>query len=108
MDLTEQERRALLFISVVVASGLFISFLSRKLSGKESVSEFNKDVCKIDINRASPQELTRIKGIGERLARRIVEYRQEKGGISDIGQLRQIKGLQGERFKKLEDSVFLR
>lgn len=47
----------------------------------------------VDVNEADWPELTQIPGIGETLARRIVEYRQQHGDYGDLNELMQIQGI---------------
>lgn len=47
----------------------------------------------VDINRASEEELTRLRGIGPALARRIVEYRQQHGPFRSVEELAQVRGI---------------
>lgn len=48
---------------------------------------------KIDINSADVSELMILPGIGETLAQRITEYREENGPFADIHQLSRIDGI---------------
>ncbi|MFN2556222.1 MAG: helix-hairpin-helix domain-containing protein [Nitriliruptorales bacterium] len=58
---------------------------------------------RLDLNRASADELEELPGIGEVLAARIVEWRQEHGPFTSVGQLREVPGI-GERiFQNLAD-----
>lgn len=59
----------------------------------------NKFNIKVNINKATVEELQRIPGIGEVLAKRIIEYRNKTGGFKSIEELKNVKGI-GE--KKLE------
>ena len=56
---------------------------------------------KIDINSATAVELTLLPGIGEVLARRIVEERSVSGGFNKVNELTRIKGLSPKRLKAL-------
>ncbi len=51
---------------------------------------------KFDINKATEEELTFLPGLGEVLARRILEKRVEKQGFSSIEELKEVEGI-GER-----------
>jgi competence ComEA-like helix-hairpin-helix protein len=48
---------------------------------------------KIDINAADWPELCLMPGIGEQLAKRIVEHRQQNGPFHDLQELRQVRGI---------------
>jgi competence ComEA-like helix-hairpin-helix protein len=50
-------------------------------------------VPKVNINTASPLELTALPGIGPVLAGRIVDYRNERGPFLDGQQLLEVKGI---------------
>ena len=54
---------------------------------------------RIDINSASLQQLQLLPGIGETLAQRILDYREEHGSFSSVDDLLNVSGI-GE--KKLE------
>jgi competence ComEA-like helix-hairpin-helix protein len=56
---------------------------------------------KVDINSATAEELTLLPGIGEVLARRIVEERSVSGSFNSINELDRIKGLSPRRLKAL-------
>ena len=51
---------------------------------------------KININTATAQQLTALPGVGEKLAARIVEYRQKQGGFKNVSELMNVQGL-GEK-----------
>jgi competence ComEA-like helix-hairpin-helix protein len=55
---------------------------------------------KIDVNRASAEELSRVPGIGEKMAARIVHIRQAKGKFDTLWDLTAVPGI---KEKKLND-----
>ncbi len=55
----------------------------------------------IDINSASATTLTRIPGIGDTFAERIIDYRNALGGFASLEQLYEIKGITVNKFSKL-------
>jgi len=61
----------------------------------------------IDINRASPEQLVYLPGIGPVLAQRIVDYRKEKGSFSDLSQLKEVSGIGEVRFEKIKGKITL-
>jgi len=50
----------------------------------------------LDINTASAAELTKVKGIGEKKAERIISYREEHGKFNNVNELKNVKGI-GEK-----------
>lgn len=48
---------------------------------------------RVDLNRASRNELLQLPGVGPNLAARIEDYRREHGGFRRVGELRQIYGV---------------
>lgn len=51
----------------------------------------------LDINTASVEELTQLKGIGEKKAQAIVAYRTEQKCFKSLDELQNVKGI-GEAF----------
>lgn len=47
----------------------------------------------IDINRATAQQLTELKGIGLKKANAIVQYREQHGPFKSAEELAQVKGI---------------
>jgi comEA protein len=60
---------------------------------------------KINLNRATLQELDSLPGIGEELGKRILAYRESKGNFSSIEELKKIKGIGQKTFEKLKNLV---
>jgi competence protein ComEA len=60
---------------------------------------------KVDINKASVEELTALPGVGETLARRIVEYREQQGPFGSPEELMNVKGIGERSFEKLRDQL---
>lgn len=57
---------------------------------------------KININTASAQQLTALPGVGEKLAARIVEYRQKQGGFKNVAELMNVQGLGEKNLAKIQ------
>jgi competence ComEA-like helix-hairpin-helix protein len=56
---------------------------------------------RLDLNRATPDELTRLPGVGPGLAGRIVQARETAGRFGSIDELRRVKGLGAGRLERL-------
>ena len=59
----------------------------------------------VNLNQASAEELIALKGIGPKMAERIIAYRAEHGPFKTADQLVQVKGIGNAKFEKLKDQV---
>lgn len=86
------------FIGIVVV--LLVAFT---LTGSSFADEYSK----IDLNEATVQELVIIKGIGQKYAERIVEYRENNGRFEKIEDIMNIKGIGMKTFDSIKDTIFI-
>ena len=56
---------------------------------------------RLDLNTASPADLTRLPGVGEKKAAAIVTYRAEHGGFSSTEELMEVDGIGEGIYEKL-------
>ncbi len=63
---------------------------------------------RIDLNNATDKELKRLPGVGNEIARRIIEYRELKGGFKSVEELKNIKGIGEKRFNSIKDLVAIK
>lgn len=61
----------------------------------------------IDINSASQQELMKLDGIGEVLAARIIDYRQQYGDFRNIEELLLVEGIGQEKLDSISSFVYV-
>jgi len=69
------------------------------------VEEVRPDPSPLDLNAASEEELTALPGIGEELARRIVEYREAGGPFESVEELTEVSGIGPGKLAALEGLV---
>lgn len=62
---------------------------------------------KININTAEAAQLERLPGVGPSLAKKIIEYRQEKGGFISLEELMAVPGIGPKSFEKLKEKITL-
>lgn len=60
---------------------------------------------KVNINTATVDELQEVKGIGEKTAAAIVQYRKTHGDFEDVDELVEVKGIGEKKLKKIRDEV---
>lgn len=61
----------------------------------------------ISINGASKEELCTLKGIKEKMAMRIIEYREQNNGFKTLEELMEVKGIGETTFAKLKPYIKL-
>ncbi|CAM3901869.1 MULTISPECIES: ComEA family DNA-binding protein [Shewanella] len=82
----------LLLAALVVASfSLFPALAAEQVSIPADTAQAS--LTQVNINTASAQELTQLKGIGEAKASAIVEYRDAHGNFNSIEELTRVKGI---------------
>jgi len=60
---------------------------------------------KININTADAKELDSLPGIGLTMAKRIFEYREQKGKFSNIEELKEVQGISEKKYEKLKSRI---
>ncbi|GAA4096736.1 helix-hairpin-helix domain-containing protein [Mucilaginibacter panaciglaebae] len=70
-------------------------YISNKLAAGET----------IELNSADSAKLTRIHGIGPAFAQRIIEYRKRLGGFLNKEQLREVYGIDAEKYHDIQNQV---
>ena len=104
-------------IAAVFCLGVFIGRLSLRAdkynftvtADKPAETVYNSEETeKININTASVQELTQLEGIGEVLAERIIEYRNEHGGFRYTYELMDVKGVGEAKYNAIKDYITLK
>ncbi len=62
---------------------------------------------KLDLNRASVEELTHLPGIGQVLAKRIISHRKNNGLYQSVEDLLEVKGIGKKRMKRLRSLILV-
>jgi competence ComEA-like helix-hairpin-helix protein len=106
--LTSEERKVAIFLSAMALIGMGVNFFAKANLKPKDICGFSLGLGKIDLNAADAEMLASVTGIGEKLARRILEYRQEHSGFSEIEELKNIKGLNDYRYEKIKDAFVIK
>jgi competence ComEA-like helix-hairpin-helix protein len=106
-NLTEEEKKVVLFLVVIALFGAGINYLAKRFSPVRAIACVNPSLGKININTADNLTLKLIPGVGEKLAQRILDYRKENGKFSEPEDLRNIKGFSNRTLEKARDLIFI-
>lgn len=60
---------------------------------------------KININKADINELCKLSGVGEALAQKIINYRNENGKFKNIEDLKNVSGIGDKKYDSLKDYI---
>ncbi|MCD6548823.1 MAG: helix-hairpin-helix domain-containing protein [Thermodesulfobacterium sp.] len=71
---------------------LFLTFLS----------SFSCAQNRIDLNKATAEELESLPGIGPKIAKNIIEYREKFGPFKSVEELLEVKGIGPKKLKRLK------
>ena len=106
-NLTQDERRVILFLATVALIGSGIDFLAARYAPVKTLVILDANIGKVSLNAADKRSLMSVPGIGEKLASRIIAYRQENAGFKSIDELRNIKGISEYRYGKIKEHLIL-
>jgi len=106
--LAREERKVILFFITIALVGIGLNSLLKKYSPAKTISCFSQDIGKIDLNKADKDLLMSVPGIGEKLAQRIIEYREKQIVFSGIEELKNIRGITDYKYEKIKDSFVAR
>jgi len=107
-SLTREERQVILFLISVALFGAGIDFLAKKCSTIKTITCFSQEIGKINLNKADKDLLMSIPGIGEKLAMRIIEYREKRTGFSAPEELKNIKGISASKYEKIKNYLIVK
>ena len=79
----------LLFVSVLAGTG------------------FSEDQKKVNLNKASVEELSKVPGLNMDLAKKIIRLRKENGEFIDMEELLSVPGIDNELLRKLKKYLFI-
>jgi comEA protein len=78
------------------------------ITQKESDTNDKKQIKpgrKININTELAGDLQLLPGVGEIMAERIIEYREQKGGFQRVDDIKKVKGIGDKKFEQIKEYI---
>jgi competence protein ComEA len=93
----EKMRHKMLVVPVLVVLALCLSGLSA----------YAGDAAKVNINTATADQLTQLKGVGPSLAAKIVEFREKNGPFKNPADITMVSGIGTKTFENNKDLIVI-
>ena len=103
--MTEEAAESWLNLAEHLTDGQKIEVPSREQEEKLKEEALEAQSSLVNLNQASAEELTTLRGIGESKAEDILKYRETHGGFQTIEELMQIPGIKERVFEKIKDQI---
>ncbi len=106
LSLTKEERLAFVCLGAVLLLGILSNYLLKtNFATKKFLNSAGSEVpghLKIDVNKATLEDLVGIPYVGDKTAQSILRLREEKGRLKDLSDIRYIKGVGKFKFDIIE------
>ncbi len=93
---TKSSLKAILIIAMVIFVANSIVLAETQTAGKSSL---------ININTASAAQLIKLPRVGEKIAARIIEYRNKNGKFKRIQEIMKVKGIGEKTFENFKEQI---
>ena len=103
--MTEEAAESWLNLAEHMTDGQKIEVPSQEQEEKLKEQALTEESNLVNLNTASAEQLTTLRGIGESKAEDILCYRETHGGFQTIEELMQIPGIKERVFEKIKDQI---
>lgn len=111
LNLTKEEKLVLVFLTACFIVGSGVNFYKKRFEITSLPLAPQHDIkradFKIDINRTTFNELIKLKGIGGKIAERIIDYRRKNGRFFYKEDLMKVKGIGKAKFNAIKDKIIV-
>jgi len=98
---------SILLVVLTLIFGVNHPVMAKTPAGKKAKSVSAVKVQKININTATAEQLTSLKGIGPKKAQAIIEFRKKNGKFKKLEDLMLVKGIGKKTFEKIKPYLTL-
>ena len=83
----------------------FCNYFPKYLNLKTTEIKNNENETHININNANTKSLIKLYGIGEKMAKRIIDYRNKNGSFEVIEDIMRVDGISIKTFDKIKNRI---
>lgn len=111
MEVDNAKKERYLFATIIVLTlllGIFIGIYYNKspITQTQTINiNSDKKADKVNLNTATEKVLSTLPGIGEKKAKKIIDYRNKNGYFSNVNDLLNIEGIGKETLDNIKDKV---
>jgi len=106
-EFTKEEKKVALFLLLLFFSGIALSSLIKLRPQAKELVYPGVELAKLDLNKVSLEEMSRLKFIPKQLTRKISDYRDTHQRFTSLEELKEIKGIGPKRYEKLKAIFFV-
>lgn len=115
------KKKIIIYISSLIVLSLTIISINYMNSSKDYIETYVNDEKKektnntgevytevytiINLNTTTKEQLMTLNGFGEKIAERVIQYRNDNGKFNAIEELMNVKGIGKEKFKKVKGYI---
>ncbi len=86
-----------------ISDGQHIHIPTKEIFLQQNISAAKNDL--VNINTADAEKLATLKGIGQAMAQRIIDYREENGSFKSIDEIKNVRGIGEKKFDAFKDKI---
>ena len=107
-NLTTQERKVILFFTVVALIGIVLDFCRKNNAATAQCIQVGKNFSQKDLNNSTVTDLVYAHAASQKLAEKIIAYREAHGGeFEEMEDVRKVKGVGPARLEKLKEGFYV-
>lgn len=103
----EEAVRERVNLAQVVSDGMQITIPDISQAMELQTEQQEQKDGRVNLNRASVDQLCTLSGIGESKAKAIIAYREEIGGFTSLEQIQNVTGIGEKLFKQIQENIYI-